>query len=65
MERLPEMLKELRIKKGWSQEDVARKVGVSLSTVQRWEKTGGRPTLLPRKELTRLFKDSGISDIDL
>ena len=62
MERLSEMLKDLRVKKGWSQEDVARKVGVSLSTVQRWEKLGGKPTLLPRKELTKLFKDSGLND---
>ena len=62
MDRLAQMLKELRVRKGWSQEDVARKVGVSLSTVQRWEKMGGRPTLLPRKELTKLFKDSGVTE---
>ena len=62
MERLAEKVKELRIKKGWAQEDLAREASVSLSTVQRWEKQGGRPTRLARRELARLFKEAGISD---
>jgi len=53
MERLSEKLKELRKKKGWTQEDMAREIHVSLSTVQRWEKKGG--------ELRRLFRREGIS----
>ena len=62
MERLRGKVKELRKKKGWAQEDLARKIGVSLSTVQRWEKQGGQPTRLPRRELARLFKEAGIND---
>jgi len=62
MERLKEKVKELRQKNGWAQEDLAREIGVSLSTVQRWEKQGGMPTRLPRRELARLFKEAGISD---
>ncbi len=62
MERLREKVKELRKKKGWAQEDLAREIGVSLSTVQRWEKQGGKPTRLPRRELARLFKEAGIND---
>ncbi len=61
MERLSEKLKELRTKKGWTQEDMAREIYVSLSTVQRWEKKGGEPTRLARRELQRLFRREGIN----
>jgi len=63
MERLKEKIKELRKKKGWAQEDLAREIGVSLSTVQRWEKKGGQPTRLARRELQKLFQYAGI-DVD-
>ena len=62
MGQLAEKVRELRIKKGWAQEDLAREIDVSLSTVQRWEKQGGKPTRLARRELARLFKEAGISD---
>ncbi len=61
MERLSEKLKELRKKKGWTQEDMSREMHVSLSTVQRWEKKGGEPTRLARRELQRLFRRESIS----
>ena len=57
---LPEKVKELRRKKGWVQEDLAREIGVSLSTVQRWEAKEVNPTRLARRELKRLFKRAGI-----
>jgi len=60
MEGLSEKLKELRKKKGWTQEDMARQINVSLSTVQRWEKKGGEPTRLARRELHRLFRREGL-----
>jgi len=60
MEGLSERLKELRRKKGWTQEDMAREIDVSLSTVQRWEKKGGEPTRLARRELHRLFRRENI-----
>jgi len=60
MEHLKEKVKELRRKKGWAQEDLAREIGVSLSTVQRWEKQGGKPTRLARRELERLFQEAKI-----
>jgi len=62
MEGFNEKVKALRQKRGWSQEDLAREIGVSLSTVQRWEKKGGRPIRLARRELKRLFKKAGIND---
>jgi transcriptional regulator with XRE-family HTH domain len=60
MERLQEKLRELRKKKEWTQEDLARKINVSLSTVQRWEKREGEPTRLARHELKKLFRKAGI-----
>ncbi len=62
MERLKEKVKELRKRKGWTQEDFARETGVTLSTVQRWEKQGASPTRLARRELARLFQEAGIGD---
>ena len=64
MQQLNEKVKEIRKRKGWAQEDLARKIGVSLSTIQRWEKKGGEPTRLARRELKRLFQEVGINDDD-
>lgn len=47
---------------GWAQEDLAREIGVSLSTVQRWESKGGNPTRLARRELKKLFQEAGINN---
>ena len=60
MKNLKTNVKQLRIKNGWSQEDLARELGVSLSTVQRWEKQGANPTRLARRELVRLFQRENI-----
>lgn len=60
MGHLKEKVKELRRKMSWTQEDLAREIGVSLSTVQRWESRGGKPIRLARRELERLFKEGGI-----
>jgi len=61
---IQEKVKELRRKKGWSQERLAREIGVSLSTIQRWENQGGKPTLLPLRELIKLLKEAGIETND-
>ena len=61
MDQLKEKVKEIRKKKGWTQEDLARKLEVSLSTVQRWEKQGGNPTRLARRELQRVLRELGIA----
>jgi transcriptional regulator with XRE-family HTH domain len=62
MKELKEKVKELRRRKGWAQEDLAQEVGVSLSTVQRWESKGGNPTRLARRELKRFFQEAGINN---
>ena len=64
MELLSEKVKELRKKKGWTQEDLAREIGISLSTVQRWERKGGKPIRLARRQLERLFQEVGIESDD-
>ena len=60
MEQFKEKVKALREKRGWSQEDLAREIEVSLSTVQRWEKKGSKPTRLARREFKRLLKEAGV-----
>ena len=60
MKGLKEKVKQLRRMKGWAQEDLAREMGVSLSTIQRWENKGGKPTRLARRELKKLFMGAGI-----
>ena len=60
MEGLQEKVKELRKKMGWSQEDFAREIDVSLSTVQRWEGRGAKPSRLARKALKKVFQEAGI-----
>ncbi|KKM90508.1 hypothetical protein LCGC14_1237880 [marine sediment metagenome] len=64
MENLGDSVRQLRKEKGWAQEDLARHLDVSLSTVQRWEQRGDkavRPTRLARKALRNLFDQAGIS----
>ena len=60
MKELKEKVRELRKKNEWAQEDMAREMGVSLSTIQRWEHKGGNPTRLARRELKKLFLEAGI-----
>ncbi len=60
MKSLQVKVRELRKMKEWAQEDMAREMGVSLSTIQRWETRGGKPTRLARRELQKLFQDAGI-----
>jgi len=64
MEQLKEKVRELRRKKGWAQEDLAREISVSLSTIQRWESKSSVPTRLARRELKKLFQEAGIEDCD-
>ena len=64
MDELRGKVRELRRKKGWTQEDLAREISVSLSTVQRWEKMGGKPTRLARRELSKLFREVGVEAVN-
>ena len=62
MKQFGEKIKELRKKMGWAQEDLARDLDVSLSTIQRWEGKGSKPTRHARTALKRLFQKAEIGD---
>lgn len=50
-------IKYLRAKKGWTQEQLARILGVSLNTVQRWELGKTQPSPLARGKLEDVLRD--------
>lgn len=55
------LLRELRHRLGdVSQEHLARQVGVSWSTVSRWENGRGIPSPLARDKLLELLKGEGL-----
>jgi DNA-binding transcriptional regulator YiaG len=62
MEQLRYKVKALRNKMDWSQEDLARHIDVSLSTIQRWETKGIKPHRLARRELDKLLRKAKISE---
>ena len=59
-ENAAEQLKALRRQHGWSQEDLARELGVSFSTVNRWENGKAKPSRLAQKGILSLLKDTNI-----
>jgi DNA-binding transcriptional regulator YiaG len=50
-QNLPEMVKEIRRQLSMSQEDLARKLGVSFATVNRWENGVVKPSKLGKAQL--------------
>lgn len=59
---LSNMLRKLRSRLGEiSQEELARRVGVSWSTVNRWENGKGKPSPLAREKLATLMRESGLA----
>lgn len=47
----PALVKEVRRQLDLSQEDLARKLGVSFATVNRWENKQAKPSKLARAQL--------------
>jgi len=52
----PEKIKKIRLSLGWSQERMARELGVSFSTVNRWERGRTSPSPLAAKSLEAMDK---------
>ena len=50
-------LKQIRKSLGLSQMDLAQKVGVSLVTIQLWEREISKPTEKNKKELERVIAE--------
>lgn len=56
-----DLLRELRHRLGdVSQEQLARRVGVSWSTISRWENGKGAPSPLARERVVPLLKEVGL-----
>ena len=56
-----DLLRQLRHRLGdLSQEQLARRVGVSWSTINRWENGKGTPSPLAREKLTALLAEAGL-----
>jgi putative transcriptional regulator len=51
-------IKEIRKELGWTQEEMANQIGVSLSAVQRWEQNNNRPSPLALKSLENAIKQA-------
>lgn len=55
MENRQYSLKELRARYNWTQLETARKMGVSLTTYNGWERNIGKVKVSKVKELAELF----------
>jgi putative transcriptional regulator len=53
-------IKAIRLKLGFTQEDLARKLGLALSTVSKWEQGLFSPSRLAREKLEKLLKKRGM-----
>lgn len=55
-ENIAEELKKLRQQQGWSQEDLARKIGVSFATVNLWENSKTKTSRLAVEKIQVVVK---------
>src|SRR5215469_14663296 len=58
------LLKQAREERGWSQKDVAHKIGTDPKTVSRWERSVAYPSPYFRQKLSELFEKS-LRELDL
>jgi putative transcriptional regulator len=52
-------IKAIRLELGFTQEDLARKLNVSLSAVSKWEQGVSSPSRLAREKIEKLLKKEG------
>jgi transcriptional regulator with XRE-family HTH domain len=57
MSQLAAKIRECRDLKGWTQEQLARNIGVTLNTVQRWESGKTIPSPLAMEKLQKWLED--------
>ena len=60
MDNYKDAIVELRLKLNVSQEELAKMLGVSFSSVNRWENGRYKPTKIAKLKLSKLFKENGI-----
>lgn len=58
--RFPESIKYVRTQLNLSQEEFARKLGVSFATVNRWENGFYKPSRLAKKSFEIFCKDNNV-----
>lgn len=51
---MPNEIKQLRVRLGWTQERLAHELGVSWTTVNRWENGKAKPSPLAEERLKTL-----------
>lgn len=56
MKREPIDIKSIRIGLGLTQEELARKLGLTLSTVSKWEQGITSPSRLAREKIEKMLK---------
>ena len=54
IKNIAEELKKLRQQQGWSQEELARNLGVSFATVNRWENGKTKPSRLAQEKIKQV-----------
>ena len=59
-----EAILKLRAKLNISQTELAKMLGVSFSSVNRWEKGYHEPTVIVKVKLKELFNENGIELLD-
>jgi DNA-binding transcriptional regulator YiaG len=52
-------IKVIRVELGLTQEDLARRLGLALSTVSKWEQGVTSPSRLAREKLEKMLKKGG------
>ena len=57
MPKLADKIRQCRNLKNWTQEQLARNIGVSLNTVQRWESGKTLPSPLAMEKLQGVLED--------
>jgi DNA-binding transcriptional regulator YiaG len=61
MENLyPSAIRRLRAKLNISQTELAAMLGVSFTSVNRWEKGHNEPTVIAKEKLKQLFRENNI-----
>ncbi len=62
-QEVSEMVRELRVALGLTQEQFAARIGVTFSTVNRWENGRGAPSPLAMKQIEELRSQADLSDL--
>ncbi|MBI1744459.1 helix-turn-helix transcriptional regulator [Candidatus Acetothermia bacterium] len=54
-DKLAELIAEKRHRAGWTQEELARRLGVSINTVEKWEQGATVPSRMAKKIIKQVL----------